>query len=117
MARPKRDDLTARSAHVAARFTAAERLALDERATSAGVTLSEFVRASALGVTPARLSAAMPAGPAGVLSADELRELNAIGNNLNQIARALNSGRADPVDGDLRAALSQLETVWDRYLP
>jgi len=115
MARPKQDERAARSQHVAARFTAEERAALGLRAAESGLTLSDFVRAAALGAQPRRPT--MPAGPAGVLTADELRELNAIGNNLNQIARALNSGRADPVSDDVRTALAQLETVWDRYLP
>lgn len=117
MARPKRDDTEARSAHVAARFTAAERLALDERAAAAGLTLSEFVRAAALDREPPR--AAMPAGPAGVMSAEEVRELNRIGQNLNQAVRAIHTGNSDPdvVALALLEAVSRLDAVWDRYLP
>lgn len=113
MARPKRDDHDARSAHVAARFTAAERLDLDRRALAAGLTVSEFIRAASLDIEPRR--ATMPAGPAGVMSPAELKAFNALGNNLNQAVRLLHIGESE------RAALlhhlAKLETVWDRYLP
>ncbi|MFC6792977.1 plasmid mobilization relaxosome protein MobC [Methylobacterium komagatae] len=61
----------------AARVTARERQAIEEKAARAGLDMSEFVRRAALGQT---------VRPRPTADADRLLvELNRIGNNLNQI--------------------------------
>lgn len=61
------------------RCTEQERLALEEKATKAGLTLSEFQRRALLdGIVIERPS---------VIEPKVVRELSAIGNNLNQLVR------------------------------
>jgi hypothetical protein len=78
---------------VPVRLSAAERHILGEKATVAGVSISSLIRQAALSM---RLKPRPPK-----MDADAMRELAAIGNNLNQLARALNlsaaSGGIDPV--------------------
>jgi uncharacterized protein (DUF1778 family) len=79
--RKQTDQSERRSESVGFQVTPSERAELDERAAAAGVTLSEYVRAAALGY---RLTAKDP------LREKALFELSAIGNNLNQLARHAN---------------------------
>lgn len=129
--RPKQDAQQTLSRHVGIRFSAPERERLDGLAAAAGLSVSDYVRAAALSAdAPRRRRQAVASRPN--LTPDELSALNAlgvdvraIGNNANQIARALNAG-ADPlesgVDGlpslarfadDLRP---QLEAIFARFL-
>ena len=106
MARPplpaheRRDDLLPN-----VRVTAAERVDVESRARAAGLHLSEFCRRSIFGQKfKPRLS-----GP----QAEALAELNRIGVNLNQIARAMNAGRDLPASleatlKDVRAAIAKV---------
>lgn len=88
----------------APRVTAAELGHVEAQAAAAGLALAEYVRRGVLGqrVAPARTAA------------DDrlLLELNRVGVNLNQIARALNSDR--PEQGDLTATLAELRAVLAR---
>lgn len=95
---------------VPVRLTAAERLSLGEKAIAAGVSISSLIRRAALDM---KLKVRPPK-----LDADAMRQLAAIGNNLNQLARALNmsaeSGSIDPVLGaNLRR---QLDAIQDAML-
>ena len=125
--RPKQHGRQALSRHVGIRFSAAERDRLDAEAAALGVTVSDLIRGRALDAgTAARRSRAV-ASPA--LSAEALAALNAvgldlraIGNNANQIARALNGGEvADHAElariaENLDALRPQLEAVFSRWL-
>ena len=70
---------------VGVRVTEAEAAELQERAQAARLSLGAYLRRRALGQR-GRIAAELRLGAA------ELRELNRIGVNLNQMARALNSG-------------------------
>lgn len=101
-----------RCRQVKIRLTIAEETQLKTMARTAGLQLATFVRKRAMGnpVVP----------PRAVADAAMLHELNAIGNNLNQLTHHLNAGR----DGDrvrsLEATLDELHralaAVTDRYL-
>ena len=78
MARPRLDEEERRTRTVGVRVTAAEATELRERAQAARLSMGAYLRRRALGQR--------------VRMAAELRELNRIGVNLNQMARALNSG-------------------------
>lgn len=103
MARPKKAPDEKRSEQLPPlRVTAAERVFIEEQAAIAGLdSVSDFIRRRALGrrVEPARSAA------------DDalLVELNRVGVNLNQIARALNSDR--PERAELSDALATLQDV------
>ena len=70
---------------VGVRVTEAEETELRERAQAARLSMGAYLRRRALGQ---RVRSAVERR----LGAAELRELNRIGVNLNQMARALNSG-------------------------
>ena len=78
-----------RDRQVNTRFTRAEIRALEEGARARKMSVTAFVRAAALE------AAGQPPGPnpaelGALIRAEKRRELLRIGNNLNQIARALN---------------------------
>jgi hypothetical protein len=75
----------------------AEHAALDERAREAGLSIGAYVRACALGDAGPRARKRPPVDRELLARANA--DLNRVGNNLNQIAHALNSG-----DEVLRAA-------------
>jgi mobilization protein NikA len=86
MARPKKAESEKRSANFPpVRVTEAELIHVQDQAEMAGLSVSDYLRQRALSgkVTPRRTS-----GEASLLV-----ELNRVGVNLNQIARALNGGR------------------------
>ena len=85
MARPRLGEEERRRRTVGVRVTEAEAEELQERAQAARLSVGAYLRRRGLGqrvrmATERRLGAA------------ELRELNRIGVNLNQMVRALNSG-------------------------
>ena len=89
MARPRLGEEERRTRTVGVRVTEAEVEELRERAQAARLSMGAYLRRRGLGqrvriVADRRLGAA------------ELRELNRIGVNLNQMARAMNSGAAAP---------------------
>ena len=83
MARPRLDEQERRARTVGVRVTAAEEAELRERAQAARLSIGAYLRRRALGQR-VRMAAELRLGAA------ELRELNRIGVNLNQMARALN---------------------------
>ena len=95
MARPRKPEAERRSRTICVRVTAAEAAAIAERAGGARLTKGAYIRRRALG-QPIRTAAVHRLG------ARERVELHRIGVNLNQIARALNSGASVPA-GTLEA--------------
>ncbi len=71
-------------------FTAGEFAQLQEAAEASGLTHAAFVRASSLGTKP-------KAKPTRV-AAESIRQLTAIGNNLNQLTRLAHAGRSPASD-------------------
>ena len=78
-----------RTRTVGVRLTAGEAEALGEQARAARLSLGAYVRRRALGQRVRVVEERR-------LGAEELRELNRIGVNLNQMARAMNAGAAAP---------------------
>lgn len=111
MARPKKAEHEKRTTRLPAiRVTEAERIDLETKAEAAGLELSAFVRA--------RLLSAQIAPRATPLEASLLTELNRVGNNVNQIARALNRGRdEDPhhISHVMGLLSTTLEQIGRRY--
>ena len=95
MARPRKPEAERRSRTIGVRVTTAEAAEIAERAGAARMTTGGYMRRRAL---------AQPIREAAVhrLGARERVELHRIGVNLNQIARALNSGASAPA-GTLEA--------------
>ena len=85
MARPRLGDEERRTRTVGVRVTAAEAEELQERAQAARLSVGSYLRRRALGQR-VRIAADRRLGAA------ELRELNRIGVNLNQMSRAMNAG-------------------------
>ena len=85
MARPRLDEEERRRRTVGVRVTEAEAAELRERAQAARLSMGAYLRRRALGQR-VRMAGERRLGAA------ELRELNRIGVNLNQMARVLNSG-------------------------
>ena len=103
MSRPRKQPAEKRSLRLpAASVTPAEFAEVERQASVAGLSAPEFVRRCVLGrqVAPrrARTDEAM------------LVELNRIGVNINQMARATNAGRP-PASTELQAALAKLRAV------
>ena len=94
-----------RSAVVPVRLTPEERTRLQGAAKPFGVSLSEFVRRCAL-------KRRMPAAAAPEVNRETYAQLCRIGNNLNQLMRAVNEGRASGVDlqmlSELRALVKEV---------
>lgn len=111
MARPKKQENELRSVRLpAVRLTHAERLDAEARAERAGLELSEFVRA--------RVFSDHISPRATPIEASMLTELNRIGNNVNQVARALNRGRdEDPhhIDHVLHELHTTLKLIGQRF--
>ena len=107
MARPRLGDEARRKRTVGVRVTEAEATELRERAQAARLSMGAYLRRRGLGqrvrmATERRLGAA------------ELRELNRIGVNLNQMARAMNAGAAAPAG--TREAVEQVSELVARAL-
>jgi hypothetical protein len=98
--------------HVARlRLDDAEQTKLEERASASGLSTGAYLRAAALGGAGVR--ARPRASVDRQLLARANADLNRVGNNINQIAHALNAGRDAPhvlveAMADLRGALSAL---------
>ena len=89
MSRPRLDSAARRDVRIATRWTAAEWSQVREHAEKLGTSRSAFVRRSTL---LALVSLRRKRGPRP--DPAHRRDLARIGSNLNQIARALNAGRA-----------------------
>jgi hypothetical protein len=94
-----------RVAHI--RFSPAEYDALEAAAIAAGITVSAFVRS--LSMEGAGVRPFLGEGDRAVLGllADGMR---AIGGNLNQIARAINTGRV-PTGGDVASSIKDAHSA------
>jgi uncharacterized protein (DUF1778 family) len=105
MARPPKDPETARTERLNLRLTVAERDQIDTAAARLGVTPTDYARRAALRyrLPPPRAQA----DPALIA------QVRAVGVNLNQIARAYNSGAA-PLPGELAEALRRISALLDR---
>lgn len=105
----------ARTEIVHMRLTVSERLRVEQRAAAAGLTVSAW---SARAVTGAEVTVAVT--PTAPLPPGLIAELKRIGNNINQIAAALNTGRQVPATEivakmrDLLQALVRDETLVTR---
>ena len=89
MARPRLGESERRTRTVGVRMTEAEAEELRERAQAARLSMGAYLRRRALGQR-VRIAAELRLGAA------EQRGLNRIGVNLNQMARAMNSGAGAP---------------------
>jgi hypothetical protein len=92
MAQPRGEN---RSHPIPTRFSAGEKDALTQAARAAGVTMSDFIRASALSqpLPPPRPQRAnRPTVKDGERLATLLLAVGRIGNNANQLAHVANSG-------------------------
>lgn len=111
--RPKAATEAKRDSRLAVRLTAGERAEIDARAAALACHVSDYARAvlvEGAAPKPARRSSSRP-----MLTPDELAALNragidlrAIGNNLNQIARALHGNTPRPILDDLAEDLAAL---------
>jgi hypothetical protein len=102
MARPKRADAGERRTDFLGLYlTPSERSELQSAAVQQGATISAYAR-ELLFRSSAMIVAGTRRNPEAVAL---MRELNAIGNNLNQLARHLNSTGQLRDWGELRAAL------------
>jgi hypothetical protein len=90
-----------RTAVVPIRFTTGEHKALTSTARNLGISLSQFVRTVACGRR-------LPKPAAPEINRRTYEELCRIGNNLNQLVRAVHSRMAEVVDLDLLVSLSRL---------
>jgi len=95
----------ARTANLTIRFTPEERAAVDEAAVRAGLTAGSHARAVLLGA-PAPRQVRRPTVERREL-ARLLGQLGHVGGNLNQLAKAANSG-AIPCAKDIQEALAGL---------
>lgn len=120
MARPKKERADARGLVFGVRLTPDERATLEARAAALGITVTEYARAALLGgrveVANPPASGGDPSGapeapPAGVA---HIVALNRVGVNLNQIARALNSGLGI-VPAELSDSLTRVNTLLDDW--
>jgi|TARA_R110000744_G_scaffold241092_1_gene358433 hypothetical protein len=106
MARPRKQEHEKRSARLGPfDVTEAERAHVEAQAAAAGVTLTEYGRQ--------RILSGRVTLPPSPTDASLLTELNRVGVNLNQIARALNRGR-DEDPHHLGHVLHQLHTVLEK---
>lgn len=106
MARPSKHPAEQRSVRLPSpRVTPAELAFVERQAITAGLASPDYIRRLALGrhVAPrrSRIDDAM------------LLELNRIGVNINQMARAINSGHA-PITAELRGALAALRALLEQ---
>ena len=100
MARPRLGEQERRGRTVGVRVTEAEAEELQERAQGARLSVGAYLRRRGLGQRS--------------LGAAELRELNRIGVNLNQMARAMNSGAGAPAG--TREAVERVSELVARLL-
>ena len=108
MARPRLGEEERRTRTVGVRVTEAEAEELQERAQGARLSVGAYLRRRGLGQR-VRMAAERRLGAA------ELRELNRIGVNLNQMARAMNSGAVASPAGT-RETVEQVSELVARLL-
>ncbi|WP_103028285.1 plasmid mobilization protein [Salinibacter altiplanensis] len=97
--RPKKPEEERRSLTHGLRLSPNEKEELEARADRAGLSLSEYLRRKALG-KPVKTK----------VDGKALKELNRIGVNLNQLARAANRGDI-LIGGQVREAIEELRSL------
>lgn len=106
MARPKIEDSKRRGDQLNIRLTDMERVRLEARAASLGLSLTEFMRDRGLGYRMPRRAAQRHADALAIAT------LNRIGVNLNQITHHLNAGWSSDATGDaVNALLAEIATT------
>lgn len=85
MARPKKQEHEKRAPY-SIRLTVAERVYIQDQASAAGIDVSEYIRRRAMGYT-------VPSGKSRQTDPALISELNRIGVNVNQLAKATHTGR------------------------
>jgi hypothetical protein len=93
---------------------AAEFVIIDDKARTAGLSHSSYLRACALGSPGPRAKRSPPISVEALAHATAA--LNKVGSNLNQIARVLNAGGATTTTMECFAALAEVRTVCGRIL-
>lgn len=93
------------------RASRGEETAMKNIARARGLSLSELVRRSALGV---RMPARSFDGTHAALLTRTLGELGRIGGNLNQLVRRANAGKLVGHDPDLSRTLTEIDMLRDR---
>jgi len=107
MARPKIDPSHRRTQQMTLALSPVELAALQSKADAAKTNVTAFIRAAALDHSVTVVESTAP----DFATRNELRR---IGVNLNQIAKALNAGRAMP--SSLSAACEKLDLLFDMWL-
>lgn len=97
--RPRGDPAAVRTSTIGVRVSAAEYEALRERAAHMGMTPAQYLREAAL-------SRRLPSPPVPAVNREQYAELARLSANLNQLMRAVNSGRPVTVDAELLAAVA-----------
>jgi hypothetical protein len=92
-----------RSAVVPIRLTPEERDQLQDKASDHRISLSEYMRRQAF-------SRRLPVKPAPEVNQQTYQELARVGNNLNQLIRAIHEGRVMAVDVSSLPVLAELRT-------
>lgn len=105
MARPTKDESERRTSQIMLTLTLEEADRLKKRAELAREPVAVFTRRAAL---QSRVTVKRGRG----LDPDAFAELNRIGVNLNQIAKAANRGRA-PYADELETLLERINTILD----
>lgn len=104
MARPTKQPHERRSERFNLRFTIAELAHIEQQARTAGIDPTEYLRRRALGYE-------VPPAPRRA-DASLVSELNRVGQNVNQIARNLNSDRSERQEVDV--VLAELRGVLEK---
>ena len=99
--RPKLNEHERRSETLRARVTLAEQEYAEQQAAIAGLGVSEYVRRRTLDYVVPAGTGRRSVDPSLVVELNRLGlELKAIGNNANQIARSMNTGRPSRISWD-----------------
>lgn len=114
MARPRKDPTEALTEWVRSRVTVEDKQRIEDNAAKAGLSVSEFVRRASLG---AKFNTASKDLGASRMDVQTMAELNAIGVNINQYARAANAGRDMPqsIEHTLHLLYQTIEKVSRRF--
>lgn len=106
MARPKKDENDKLTERHNVRFTLAEMIHIQEQAAAAGLPVAEYIRRRAAGHT-------VVSGQSRHTDPAVISELNRIGVNVNQLAKATHTGRDfarywSEIGDELRGLLERL---------
>ena len=100
-------DKRQRSRQYSVRFTDAEAAELERKASDAGLSVAAYLRAASLGSPGLRATRRPPVEREQLVQLSGL--VGKLGSNVNQIARALNSGDApDGLSDDIKAAVVEV---------